>query len=149
MVLEQTFIICKPEAVKRRLVGEIISRFERKGLYINNIKFFKPTKEQVENHYEEHRDKPFFDKIVKSVSSGFVCAFVLEGNNAVSVARTLIGETNPVKSCPGSIRGDFGLNTGKNLIHGADSVESAKREIKIFMGELNKIEYFDEDLIYE
>jgi len=132
MATEQTYVMVKPDGVQRGLCGEIVSRFEKKGLKIVAMKFMVIKKETAEIHYGEHKGKGFFNGLIKFITSGPVLAMVLEGDNAVAVCRNLMGKTNPQDSAPGTIRGDFGMVVGMNLIHGSDSVESAKREISIF-----------------
>ena len=130
--MEQTNLMVKPDGVQRGLCGEIVSRFEKKGLKIVGMKLMQISKETAENHYGEHKGKPFFDGLIKYITSGPVLAMVLEGENAVSVCRNMMGKTNPAESAPGTIRGDYAMVVGCNIIHGSDSVESAKREISIF-----------------
>ena len=130
--MEQTFLMVKPDGIRRRLVGEIIKRFEAKGFTLTALKMVTPTREQAEEHYEVHRGKPFFEGVVDFISSGPVVAMVWEGDDAVALARKLIGATKPTDSLPGTIRGDFANTTAKNLIHGSDSVENAQTEIGIW-----------------
>lgn len=130
--MEQTYLMIKPDGVQRGLCGEILSRFEKKGLKIVAMKMMIIPKATAENHYGEHKDKKFFPSLIAYITSGPVLAMVLEGENAVSVCRNMMGKTNPVESAPGTIRGDYAMVTGLNIIHGSDSVESAKREISIF-----------------
>lgn len=130
--MERTYLMVKPDGVQRGLVGEILNRFEKKGLKIVAAKFMTISKETAENHYGEHKGKKFFDSLISYITSGPVFAMVLEGEGAVAVCRNMMGKTNPQESAPGTIRGDFGMVTGVNLIHGSDSVESAEREISIF-----------------
>ena len=130
--MEQTFVMIKPDAVARGLVGEIVSRFEHKGLTVKAMKLIWVTREQAEANYEEHRGKPFFGDLVEYVTRGPVVVLVVEGEQAVPVVRRLIGATDPAQSEPGTIRGDFGLEIGRNLIHGSDSLASAEREIALF-----------------
>ena len=132
MTMEQTYVMVKPDGVQRGLCGDIMSRFEKKGLKIVAVKFMVIKKEVAESHYGEHKGKGFFNGLISFITSGPVLAMVLEGDNAVAVCRNLMGKTNPQESAPGTIRGDFGMVTGMNLVHGSDSVESAKREISIF-----------------
>ncbi len=132
MAMEQTYLMVKPDGVQRGLCGEIVSRFEKKGLKIVGMKMMTISRETAENHYGEHKGKPFFPSLISYITSGPVLAMVLEGENAVSVCRTMMGKTNPAESAPGTIRGDYAMVTGMNIIHGSDSVESAKREISIF-----------------
>jgi len=129
---QRTFIMLKPSAVSRGLVGEIISRFERKGLRILQLKVVKMKRELVEELYRIHFGKPFYENLVTSLTGKTVIVFVAEGREAISVARKLIGSTDPVKAEPGTIRGDFGLDLTDNIIHASDSLESYEREYKIF-----------------
>lgn len=133
--MERTFVMVKPDGVQRGLVGEILSRFERKGFKIVAGKFFQVSKELAEQHYGEHREKPFFGELVSFITSSPVFAFVLEGNNCVKVVREMMGKTNPADAAPGTIRGDYGLSIGMNIIHGSDSPESAAREIALWFNE--------------
>jgi len=141
----------KPDAVQRGLIGEIISRFEKKGLKIVAIKMLKVDKALAEEHYAEHREKPFFQSLVDYITSGPVVAMVVEGKNAIKIVRTLVGATNPAEALPGTIRGDYGLEVGRNVIHASDSPESAEREISLFFKPDEILEYkrIDEDWLYE
>lgn len=130
--MERTYLMIKPDGVQRGLCGEIVSRFEKKGLKLIAMKLIHISKATAENHYGEHKGKKFFDSLISYITSGPVLAMVWEGENAVAVCRTIMGKTNPQESAPGTIRGDFGMVTGVNLIHGSDSPESAAREISIF-----------------
>lgn len=130
--MEQTFVMIKPDGVKRHLVGEIISRFEIKGLKLIDLKMLSITKEVAYEHYREHVGKGFFDELISFMMSGPVVAMILEGDYAVKAARSVIGATNPLEADAGSIRGMYATNTTQNIIHGADSPESAQREIKIY-----------------
>lgn len=132
MAVERTFVMVKPDGVQRGLCGEIVSRLEKKGLKFVAVKFMLIKKETAESHYGEHKGKGFYDSLISFITSGPVLAMVLEGDNAVSVCRGIMGKTNPQESAPGTIRGDFGMVTGMNLIHGSDSPASAEREISIF-----------------
>ncbi|SIS37134.1 nucleoside-diphosphate kinase [Salimicrobium flavidum] len=131
--MEKTFIMIKPDGVQRNLIGDIISRFENKGLKLVHAELKQVTKQLAEEHYEEHQDKPFFNELVSFITSGPVFAMVWEGENAIAISRKMMGATNPEDSQPGTIRGDYGLTVGKNIIHGSDSEESAKREIGLFV----------------
>lgn len=133
--MDRTLILVKPDACERGLTGEIISRFESKGLKVCALKQLRLTRETAEHHYGEHRGKPFFDPLVEFITSGPLVAMVLEGERAVDAARQVIGATDPVKAAPGSIRGDLGLGVQMNLVHGSDSAESAARETAIFFPE--------------
>ena len=132
MILERPYLMVKPDGVQRGLCGEIVSRFEKKGLKLIAMKLMVIPKETAENHYGEHKGKKFYDSLISYITSGPVLAMVWEGENAVSICRNMMGKTNPAESAPGTIRGDYGMVTGLNIIHGSDSVESAEREIKIF-----------------
>nr|3VVT_A Chain A, Nucleoside diphosphate kinase [synthetic construct]3VVT_B Chain B, Nucleoside diphosphate kinase [synthetic construct] len=139
--MERTFVMIKPDGVQRGLIGEIISRFERKGLKIVAMKMMRISREMAEKHYAEHREKPFFSALVDYITSGPVVAMVLEGKNAVEVVRKMVGATNPKEAAPGTIRGDFGLDVGKNVIHASDSPESAEREISLFFKDEELVEW--------
>jgi nucleoside-diphosphate kinase len=129
---ERTLILIKPDAFARNLSGEIIARFERKGLKLAALKLETLSRETAEQHYAEHNGKPFFGELVDFITSGPLVALVLEGEAAVEAARQVIGATNPLQSAPGSIRGDFATSIGANMVHGSDSAESAAREVGIF-----------------
>ena len=128
---EQTLFIVKPDAVERKLTGEIISRFERKGFKVVKLKMFNFTKDQAEEFYSVHKDKPFFGELVSFITSGRVVAAVIEGNNAVATTRLMIGSTKSFEAEPGSIRGDFGLGFTDNIIHASDSPESFEKEERV------------------
>ena len=130
----KTFFMIKPDGVQRNLVGEIISRVEAKGFSITKIKMMTISKELAEEHYEEHKIKPFFNDLVSFITSGPVVAMQVEGENVVLQIRNLMGATNPSESTPGSIRGDLATELDKNVVHGSDSDESAERELKLFFG---------------
>jgi nucleoside-diphosphate kinase len=130
--LERTFVMIKPDAFQRRLSGAILQRFEQRGLTLRGLKLLRMTDELAGAHYEEHADKPFFGELVEFITSGPVIAMVLEGPAAVSTVRTMMGATNPLDSAPGTIRGDYALEIGQNIVHGSDSVASAEREIGIY-----------------
>jgi nucleoside-diphosphate kinase len=134
--LERTLILVKPDAFGRGLTGEILARFERKGLKIVAMKLMTTPRDTAETHYDEHRDKPFFGELVDFITSAPLVALVLEGQDAVKAARQLIGATNPLEAAPGSIRGDFAIEVGQNMVHGSDSPESGRREIAIWFPEL-------------
>jgi nucleoside-diphosphate kinase len=134
--MERTLILVKPDAFSRSLSGEIIARFERKGLTLAALKLETLSRETAERHYAEHKERPFFGELVEFITSGPLVALVLEGNDAVKAARQLIGATNPLEAAPGSIRADFAISVGENMVHGSDSPESAEREIGIFFPEL-------------
>ena len=130
----KTFFMIKPDGVQRNLVGEIISRVEAKGFSITKIKMMTISKELAEQHYGEHKDKPFFSDLVSFIISGPVVAMQVEGENVVLQIRNLMGATNPSESTPGSIRGDLATELDKNVVHGSDSGESAERELELFFG---------------
>lgn len=135
--MSQTLILIKPDAFERALTGEVILRFERKGLRIKALKLVQADEATANEHYAEHREKPFFGELVSFITGGPLVAMILEGHEAVKAARQLIGATNPVEAAPGSIRGDFGLEVTYNMVHGSDSDESAAREIGIWFPELS------------
>lgn len=130
--MERTFLAIKPDGVQRGLVGEIIRRFETKGFTLVGLKFLKVSRELAEQHYDVHRQRPFFAGLVEFITSSPVVAMVWEGDGVVASARKIIGATNPLTSEPGTIRGDFGLDIGRNLIHGSDAQETAQREIALW-----------------
>lgn len=133
--VQRTFVAIKPDGVERGLVGEVISRFERRGLKLVGMKFMQVSKETAETHYGEHKGKPFYDGLVSYITSAPVIAMAWEGKDAVAIARSTIGATNPASSAPGTIRGDFAIEIGRNIVHGSDSPESGKREVGIFFKE--------------
>jgi nucleoside-diphosphate kinase len=132
---ERTFVAVKPDGLERSLTGEIIQRFERRGLKLVGLKLMKVPAKLAEEHYGEHKDKPFFAGLVKHITSGPIVAMVLEGKNAIALARNTIGATNPQDATPGSIRGDLAVDIGRNIVHGSDSPQSAAREIGLFFAE--------------
>ena len=134
MALESTFVMVKPDGVRRGLVGEVISRFERKGLTLDKMRMLTIDEDLAGRHYAEHVDKPFFGELVTFITSGPVVAMQWSGESAVSVARTLMGLTNPAESAPGTIRGDFGLVITENIVHGSDAPASAERELALYFG---------------
>jgi nucleoside-diphosphate kinase len=134
--MERTLILVKPDAFARSLTGEIIARFERKGLRLVALRLLTMERGLAERHYAEHEGKPFFGELVDFITSGPLVAMVLEGESAVKAARQVIGATNPVEAAPGSIRGDFAIEVGQNMVHGSDSTESAAREVGLFFPEL-------------
>jgi nucleoside-diphosphate kinase len=135
--LDRTLILVKPDAFERGLTGEIVARFERKGLRIVAMKHMVVQRDLAEEHYAEHRERPFFGDLVEFITGGPLVAMVLEGYEAVKAARQAIGATNPLEAAPGSIRGDFGLEVQTNLVHGSDSPESAQRESKLFFPDMD------------
>ena len=141
MAMERTYLMVKPDGVQRGLVGEIMSRFEKKGLKLVAAKLMVIPKETAEKHYAEHKDKKFFPSLLSYITSGPVFAMVWEGENAVQVCRNIMGKTNPQESAPGTIRGDYCMVTGVNIIHGSDSPESAAREIGIFFRPEDLVDY--------
>lgn len=141
MAMERTYLMIKPDGVQRELVGEIMSRFERKGLKLVAAKLMVIPRETAERHYAEHKDKKFFPSLISYITSGPVFAMVWEGENAVQVCRNIMGKTNPQESAPGTIRGDYCMVTGVNIIHGSDSPESATREIGIFFRPEDLVDY--------
>ena len=130
--MERTLILVKPDAFARNLTGEIIARFERKGLRLAALEQMQMERELAERHYAEHEGKPFYEELVSFITSGPLVAMVLEGEQAVLAARQLIGQTNPLEAAPGSIRGDYAIEVGQNMVHGSDSPESAAREVSLF-----------------
>ena len=132
MAVESTLLIVKPDAVRRGLIGEVLARIERKGLRIREMRMMRIDRELAEEHYGEHRGKPFFEELVDFITSGDVVVARVEGEQAISVLRTLMGPTDPAQAPPGTIRGDLGLLITENLVHGSDSPESAERELKLF-----------------
>lgn len=134
MALEQTFAMVKPDGVKRRLVGEVVSRLERKGFNIVQMKQMQIPREMAERHYGEHKGKPFFEGLVNFITSGPVVAMIVEGENAIAEWRKMMGATNPADAAPGTIRADFASTIDENVAHGSDAPETAEREIGIFFG---------------
>ncbi|HUN77724.1 MAG TPA: nucleoside-diphosphate kinase [Solirubrobacteraceae bacterium] len=133
---QRTLILVKPDAFARGLTGEIIARFERKGLRLAALRQMTVGRDLAERHYFEHAERPFFGELVDFITSGPLVAMALDGEEAIGAARQVIGATNPLEAAPGSIRGDFALETGRNMVHGSDSPESAAREVALFFGEL-------------
>ena len=131
-VADRTFVLLKPDAVQRGLVGEIVRRFERRGLKLIALKMIRVTRSLAETYYAEHEGKPFFEPLMSYITSGPVVAMVLEGDGAVSIVRKMMGKTNSADAESGTVRGDLALTIGRNVIHGSDSPESAKREIPLF-----------------
>jgi len=150
-MIEKSFVMIKPDAVKRRLIGEVISRFEKRGLKIVAAKMLNISQDLAQQHYGEHKEKPFFNDLVEYITSSAVLAMVIEGDECISLIRKMVGATNPKEADLGTIRGDFALDTGRNIIHASDSVQSAKREIALFFDESEICPYQmpDEHLIYE
>jgi len=139
--MERTFLMVKPDGVQRNLVGEIVARFEKKGFNLVGAKLMMVSEELANEHYGEHKERPFFGELVDFITSGPVFAMVWEGEGVIAKARLMMGETNPEESAPGTIRGDYAVNVGQNIIHGSDSPESAKREIGLFFKEEELVDY--------
>lgn len=148
---ERTFVMLKPDAVQRGCCGEIIARFERRGLKIVGMKMMWIKREMAEKHYAEHKGKNFFEGLISYITSGPVIAMVIEGKNAVKLVRDMIGKTNPQEALPGTVRGDYGIDLGRNIIHASDSLASAEREISLFFTKDEIYEYKKaiDDWIYE
>ncbi|KAJ4388692.1 nucleoside diphosphate kinase Ndk1 [Gnomoniopsis smithogilvyi] len=148
---EQTFIAIKPDGVQRGLVGPIISRFEQRGYKLVAIKLVSPSKEHLETHYADLKEKPFFPGLLSYMMSGPIAAMVWEGRDAVKTGRVLLGATNPLASAPGTIRGDYSIDVGRNVCHGSDSVENAKKEIALWFkeGEVQQYKSHSFDWVYE
>ncbi len=132
MAVETTLVLVKPDGVQRRLAGEIVGRLERRGLELRGARLLKITRALAQQHYAEHKGKPFFGDLVSFITSGPVLALAVRGESAISVVRTMMGATNPLDSTPGTIRGDFALELSENIVHGSDSKASAKRELGLF-----------------
>ena len=149
--MDRTFVLVKPDGVQRGLVGEIIARFEGKGLKLVGARLLLPTEAQVTEQYREHIGKPFFPNLKAYILSGPVLAMVWEGKDAVPVVRRLVGATNPAEAAPGTIRGDLALDTGRNIIHASDSPESAAREAAVYFSDADLVTYrrIDEPVLYE
>lgn len=149
--MERTFLMLKPDAVQRNLIGEVVSRIERKGLKLVGAKLMTVPRSLAETHYSEHQGKPFYEGLVSFITSAPVFAMVVEGEDAVDVSRHIIGETNPSEAAPGTFRGDFGLTIGRNIIHGSDSTESADKEINLWFNpeELSDYTANNEAWLYE
>lgn len=130
--MEKSFIMVKPDGVQRNLVGDIVHRFEQKGFKLVGAKLMQISESLAKEHYAEHKEKPFFGELVDFITSGPVFAMVWEGNNVIKTTRKMMGETNSAEANPGTIRGDYGITVGKNIIHGSDSHESAEREVELF-----------------
>ena len=139
--METTLVLLKPDAVQRGLVGEVTARLERTGLKIVGMKLMQVSPELAERHYGEHMGKPFFDALVSFITSGPIVAMALGGPNAVAVVRKTMGATNPAESPAGTVRGDFGIDIGRNLVHGSDSAESAERELALFFDDGELLSY--------
>lgn len=148
---QRSFVMLKPDAVQRRLTGKVLGRFEKRGLKIMAAKMMIISKDLAEKHYGEHSEKPFFKDLVNYITSGPVLATVIEGEECISLIRRMVGATNPQEADLGTIRGDYAIDTGRNIIHASDSVDSAVREISLFFANTDICEYSmpDEELIYE
>jgi nucleoside-diphosphate kinase len=149
--MEKTFIMVKPDGVQRNIVGDVITRFEKKGFQLVGAKLMNVSEDLAKEHYKEHKEKPFFGELVDFITSSPVFAMVWEGENAVTVARKMLGKTNPAEAEVGTIRGDYGLQVAKNVVHGSDSNESATREISLFFNESELVNYTKliNDWVYE
>lgn len=139
--METTLVLLKPDAVQRGLVGEIVNRLEKTGLKISGMKLMQVSRELANQHYGEHFGKPFFDGLVSFITSGPIVAMAIQGNGAVAIVRKTMGATNPAESPPGTVRGDYGIDIGRNLVHGSDSVESAKHEVALFFDVSELVDY--------
>ena len=149
--MEKTFVMVKPDGVQRGIVGQVVQRFESKGLKLVAAKFMRIDEELASKHYGEHIGKPFYEPLVKFITSGPVLAMVWEGKDAITTVRATVGKTNPADAGPGTIRGDFGMTTGRNIIHASDSPASAEREINLFFSDKEILDYtrIDEVWVYE
>lgn len=149
--MEKSFVMMKPDAVQRRLMGKVLSKFEEKGLQIVAAKLMHISEDLAKEHYGEHNEKPFFNGLVEYITSSAVMAMVIQGDDCISLIRKMVGATNPKEADLGTIRGDFAIDTGRNIIHASDSPKSAEREIALFFDEAEIIEYDmpDTGLIYE
>jgi nucleoside-diphosphate kinase len=149
--VQQTLVLIKPDGVQRSLIGEIISRLERRGLRLIGMKFMAMSRDLAERHYAVHKGKDFYDSLIAYITSGPVVAMVWEGHDAIEIVRSLMGKTRPSDSPPGTIRGDFGMDVGRNLIHGSDSPDTAQKEIPLFFdkGELVKWSRATDPWIFE
>lgn len=139
--MEKTFLMVKPDGVQRSLIGEIVQRFEKKGYQLVGAKLMQITQELAEQHYAEHKERPFFGELVSFITSGPVFAMVWQGENVIKVAREMMGKTNPAEAAPGTIRGDFSVQVAMNVIHGSDSPESAEREVNLFFSPEELVSY--------
>ena len=148
---ERTYIMIKPDGVQRGLVGEIIARFEKKGFFLRALKLMTPSKQLLEEHYADLKERPFFPDLVTYMLSGPVVGMVWEGIGAVATGRVMLGATNPANSAPGTIRGDYCIISGRNICHGSDSVQSAEKEIKLWFaeGEVAAYKHHSYDWVYE
>ncbi|UJL48095.1 nucleoside-diphosphate kinase [Virgibacillus sp. NKC19-16] len=143
--MEKTFIMVKPDGVQRNLVGEIVKRLEAKGFKLAGAKLMVISDDLAKTHYGEHKEKPFFVELVDFITSGPIFAMIWEGENVIKIARDMMGKTNPSEAAPGTIRGDFGVTVGKNVIHGSDAPESAEKEMALFFSENEIVDYNKQD----
>lgn len=139
--MDKTFLMVKPDGVQRNLIGEVLSRFEKKGFKLIAAKMMVIPKELAQEHYAEHKERPFYGELVDFITSGPVFAMIWEGDEVISVARNMMGATNPKDAAPGTIRGDFGIQVSQNIIHGSDSPESAEREMGLFFNQEDRMDY--------
>ncbi|MFP3871287.1 MAG: nucleoside-diphosphate kinase [Candidatus Natronoplasma sp.] len=149
--MQTTFLMVKPDGVQRGLIGEVISRIEDRGLRITAAKMMQLDRPTAEEHYAEHEGKDFYESLLNYITSGPVVAMAVEGRSAISLVRTMVGETDPRDASPGTIRGDYGIDIGRNIVHAADSEESAERELNIFFDESDYLDYerVEEAWVYE
>ncbi|MCS3923248.1 nucleoside-diphosphate kinase [Methanosalsum natronophilum] len=149
--MEESYVMIKPDGVQRGLVGEIISRIEKRGLKVAALRMNTISEEKAQKHYAEHENKPFFGSLISYVTSGPSVSMVVKGKNAISIMRTINGSTNPVEATPGTIRGDFAIETGRNVVHASDSKESADKEIALHFNDNEIVDYakIDEPCLYE
>jgi len=149
--MEKTFVMIKPDGIQRRLVGNIIARFEKAGIKIVAMKFLRISKKMAEKHYAIHKGKPFYDGLIKYITSGPVLAMVLEGNNVIERVRKMVGATDPKDAMPGTIRGDYAQEIGRNIVHASDSLKTAQHEIKLWFNEEEIVDYSltDEKWLFE
>ena len=149
--MERTFVMLKPDAIQRALIGQILARFEKTGLKLVAMKFIRIPDQLAQEHYREHMGKPFYESLMSYITSGPVVATVWEGEEAIGIARDMMGKTNPKEAGPGTIRGDYGIQTGRNIVHGSDGPESAKREISLFFSEEEIVtyEHLHQEWVYE
>ena len=139
--MQRTLILIKPDGVQRGLIGPIVERFERRGLKLVGMKFMQMSRELAERHYAIHQGKPFYDSLVNYITSGPIVAMAWEGKEAIAVARSTVGATNPVAAAPGTIRGEFGVEIGRNLVHGSDSPENGEQEVALFFNPAELVEW--------
>ncbi len=149
--MEKTFVMIKPDGIQRRLIGDIIARFEKAGIKIVAMKFLMVSKKMAEKHYAIHKGKPFYDGLIKYITSGPVVAMVLEGNNVIERVRKMVGATDPKDAMPGTIRGDYAQEIGRNIVHASDSLKTAQHEIKLWFSKEEIVDYSltDEKWLFE